>query len=204
MEIPRLGGFNSANNSLCVCAFCRFRSESALKTRLGTEGEFAAEGVGTVCARRRTKTKTPMLVIAKNHQNETNESHTSITLSDGLIGLPEIQTLEIMRNMESWPFITLRSPEPGGLQFLAIEPHDFIPDYIIELNDIDTEVLGVERVEDALVLNIVTVHSIEPQFVTTNLIGPVIINRITRKARQVIISNSDQYSARHVLVDERD
>ena len=158
---------------------------------------------GTLSARRRSKTKTPMLVLAQNHQNETNEAHTVITLSSGLIGLPEIQRLEVVRNLENWPFITLRSPEPGGLQFLAIEPHDFIPDYILELNDIDAETLGISRVEDALVFNIVTIHSLEPQFVTTNLIGPVVINRNTRVARQVIITNSDLYSARHVLVDER-
>jgi len=144
-----------------------------------------------------------MLVLAQNHQNETNGAHTLITLSSGLIGLPDIQSLEIVRNLTNWPFITLRSPEPSGLQFLAIEPHDFIPNYIVELNDIDTETLGITCVEDALVLNIVTVHSIEPQYVTTNLIGPVVINRETRVARQVIITNSDHYSARHVLVDER-
>lgn len=144
-----------------------------------------------------------MLVLAKNHENETSEAHTIITLSSGLIGLPEIQRLEIIRNPTNWPFVTLRSPEPGGLQFLAIEPHDFVQDYVLELNDIDTETLGITRVEDALVFNIVTVHSLEPQFVTTNLIGPVIINRNTRVAKQVIITNSDRYSARHVLVDER-
>ena len=144
-----------------------------------------------------------MLVLATNHQTETNEAHPIITLSSGLIGLPEIQRLEIVRNPANWPFITLRSPEPGGLQFLAIEPHDFIPNYTLELNDIDAETLGLTRVEDALVFNIVTVHSMEPQFVTTNLIGPVVINRNTREAKQVIITNSDQFSARHVLVDER-
>lgn len=144
-----------------------------------------------------------MLVLANNHQTETNNAHTRITLSSGLIGLPEIQSLEVVRNPENWPFITLRSPEPGGLQFLAIEPHDFVPNYTLELNDIDTETLELTRVEDALVFNIVTVHSTEPQFVTTNLIGPVVINRNTRVAKQVIITNSDQYSARHVLVDER-
>ena len=144
-----------------------------------------------------------MIVLARNHEHETNQAHTLITLSSGLIGLPEIKRLEVVRNPDNWPFITLRSPQPRGLQFLAIEPQDFIQDYVLELNDIDTEALGITRVEDALVFNIVTVHCVDPQFVTTNLIGPVVINRLTREARQVIITNSDQYSARHVLVDER-
>ena len=144
-----------------------------------------------------------MTLPASNHRTETNDDSTPIDLPQGLIGLAGLTRMEIVRHPESWPFVTLRSPEPGGLQFLAIEPHDFIPGYVIELNDIDTESLGLARSEDALVLNIVTVHSTEPQFVTTNLIGPVIINRRTRAARQVIIANSEEYSPRHVLVDER-
>ncbi|MEQ1850279.1 MAG: flagellar assembly protein FliW [Chthoniobacteraceae bacterium] len=126
-----------------------------------------------------------------------------VALPNGLIGLPEVTQLEVIRNPENWPFITLRSATQDGLQFLAIEPQDFVPDYVIELNDIDTEALGIGRAEDAQVLNIVTVHSSDPQFVTTNLIGPVVINRRTGIARQVIIANSEQYSARYVLADER-
>jgi len=144
-----------------------------------------------------------MTLPAFQHCTDTSEESTHIDLPQGLIGLAELTRMEIVRHPESWPFVTLRAPEPGGLQFLAIEPYDFVPGYVLELNDLDTESLELERAEDAQVLNIVTVHSNEPQFVTTNLIGPVIINRHTRVARQVIVANSDQYSARHVLVDER-
>lgn len=144
-----------------------------------------------------------MTLPASNHCNENPNDSTPIALTNGLIGLPELSQMEIVRHPESWPFVTLRSPDPQGLEFLAIEPYDFVPGYVLELNDLDTELLGLTCGEDALVLNIVTVHSSEPQFVTANLIGPVVINRRTRVARQVIISNSDSYSPRHVLVDER-
>jgi len=133
----------------------------------------------------------------------TDPDSTPIDLANGLIGLPDLTRLELIQHPDTWPFVTLRSPSPGGLQFLAIVPNDFIPGYVIELNDIDTECLGLTRSEDAQVLNIVTIHSHEPQFVTANLIGPVVINRRTRAARQVIIANSQDYSPRHVLVDER-
>lgn len=144
-----------------------------------------------------------MTLPATNHCAENPKQIMPIDLANGLIGLPELTKMEIFREPESWPFVTLRSPDPQGLEFLAIEPYDFVPGYVLELNDLDTELLGLTCAEDALVLNIVTVHSNEPQFVTTNLIGPVVINRHTFAARQVIISNSDAYSPRHVLVDER-
>lgn len=145
-----------------------------------------------------------MTVPAAAHRPEPESEPTLIALPGGLIGIPEMTHLEMVRHPDSWPFTTLRSPVPNGLQFLAIEPQDFVPGYILELNDIDTEALGLASAEDAQVLNIVTVHSAEPQYVTTNLIGPVVINRRTGIARQVIITNSERYSARHVLVDERD
>ena len=90
------------------------------------------------------------------------------------------------------------------MQFLAIEPHDIVPNYVLELNDLDAEHLGLASAADAQILNIVTVHTTEPYFVTANLIGPLVINRRTRDARQLILINSDEYSTRHVLVDERD
>lgn len=144
-----------------------------------------------------------MTVPATISQTDKCEEPSAITLSNGLIGLPQTTQLHIVRHSESWPLITLQSPDPDGLQFLAIEPQDLVADYVLELNDFDAEALGITRPEDAQVLNLVTVHSTEPQYVTTNLIGPVVINRHTLVARQVILANSDRYSAWHVLVDER-
>jgi flagellar assembly factor FliW len=144
-----------------------------------------------------------MILPALEHFTEATPAHTSIALPNGLIGLPDITTLEMVQHPECWPFVTLVSQEPGSMQFLAIEPHDIIADYVLELNDLDAEALGITSAEDAQILNIVTMHSNDPYFVTANLIGPVVINRHTREARQVILMNSDLYSTRHVLVDER-
>ena len=87
--------------------------------------------------------------------------------------------------------------------FLVIEPNGFIPGYELELCDEDAESLRIETGDDALVLNIVTVHSLTPQHVTVNLVGPVVVNRQTLIGRQVIIANSDRCSTHHTLVDER-
>lgn len=145
----------------------------------------------------------PMTLPSFEHLTVTSPATTTVLLPNGLIGLPDVTRLEIVPHPECWPFITLASAEPGGMQFLAIEPQDIVPDYVLQLNDLDAESLGLATAADAQILNIVTVHSNEPYFVTANLIGPVVINRHTREARQVILMNSDQYSTRHVLVDER-
>lgn len=146
-----------------------------------------------------------MILPAIEYFTEATPAATSIILPNGLIGLPEITNLQMIQHPECWPFVTLVSPDagPGSMQFLAIEPHDIVADYVLELNDLDAEALGLTCAADAQILNIVTIHSNEPYFVTANLIGPVVVNRHTREARQVILINSDQYSTRHVLVDER-
>ena len=59
------------------------------------------------------------------------------------------------------------------------------------------------RAEDAQVLNIVTVHSSRPHFVTVNLVGPVVVNRHTNIGRQIIILNWSRYSSQHPLIDQR-
>jgi flagellar assembly factor FliW len=54
-----------------------------------------------------------------------------------------------------------------------------------------------------MVLNIVAIHSHDPQHVTVNLVGPVVVNRHTLIGQQVIIENSSEFSIEHVLVDQR-
>ena len=144
-----------------------------------------------------------MILPALEHFAEATPAAASIILPNGMIGLPEIKNLQMIQHSECWPFLTLVSSGTDGMQFLAIEPHDIIPDYSLEVNDLDAEALGLTCAADAQILNIVTIHSNEPYFVTANLIGPVLVNRHTREARQVILINSDRYSTRHVLVDER-
>lgn len=151
----------------------------------------------------RQTTKLTMTLPALEHFTAPSPAATSILLPNGLIGLPAITRLEIVQHADTWPFVTLVSSDLDGMQFLAIEAHDIATDYVLELNDLDTESLALTCSADSQILNIVTIHSNDPYFVTANLVGPVVVNRHTREARQVIVLNSDQYSTHHVLVDER-
>lgn len=121
----------------------------------------------------------------------------------GLIGLPQLRRFEAAPVANGWPLVQLRSLAEEALHFLAIEPHHVIPGYEIELRDEDAEALQLTGAEDALIFNVVTVHSTRPQYATVNLIGPIIVNRRTLVGQQLIIENSAAYSTSHPLVDER-
>jgi flagellar assembly factor FliW len=144
-----------------------------------------------------------MLLLAESLPAAAASAPTRIHLPAGLIGLAHIKFLDVVTNDETWPFVELHAKGAEELHFVALEPQDIIPGYHLELSDSDCGLLDLASAEDAIVYNIATVHSMEPQFVTVNLIGPVVVNRFTNMGRQLIIANSERYSPRHVLIDER-
>lgn len=123
-----------------------------------------------------------------------------LKLPQGLIGFPEHKTFELLFQEDQLPFRWMRLHGPNIVHFVVIEPGNLVPGYEPELFDEDAASLGIANPTDALVLNIVTVSSTEPVTATANLIGPIIINRRTGMAKQVVLANHTRYDARYPLV----
>lgn len=124
----------------------------------------------------------------------------SLSLPEGLVGFEEYKSFELLSVPDQYPFLWMRLKGLDTLDFVVIEPGGIIPDYEVELFDEDAALLGLATPEDAIVLNIVTVrHGINAS-ATVNLVGPVVINRRTGRARQCILANYARYSAHHPLV----
>jgi flagellar assembly factor FliW len=64
----------------------------------------------------------------------------------------------------------------------------------------DVDFLKLKQADDALLMCIVTIH--DDQRATVNLKGPIVINRHTHVAKQVIIANAAAYSVTHPLAAE--
>jgi flagellar assembly factor FliW len=144
-----------------------------------------------------------MKVAAENVlDQETWLKPVEFALPAGLIGFPEVTHLELIYNPEELPFMWLRSTEEHALNFIVIEPLGLVPGYTVEMSDEDAAILGIERAEDALILNIVTFHPDEPETATVNLIGPVVINRRSLLGRQIVIANFADHSSRHPLLPQ--
>ena len=135
--------------------------------------------------------------------NAPSSDKLDLHLPAGLIGLPQMTSFSISLADHSWPFMTMKSLGEERIDFVVIDPGGVVPDYEIELGDQDAESLGIQSAGDAMVLNIVTVHSSNPQYVTVNLVGPVVVNRKTGFGKQVIVQNWDRFSAKYSLIDER-
>ena len=124
----------------------------------------------------------------------------SYRIPQGLIGFSTHTRFELLADPEQLPFRWLLLHGPETIQFVVIEAGGVIPDYELELFDEDAAVLGINGAEDALILNIVTVSRSLPATATVNLASPVVVNRRTGLAKQVVLANHAHYNVRHPLV----
>ena len=98
------------------------------------------------------------------------------------------------------PFRWLQCLDDGNLAFVIIEPLNFMFEYDIEVSDSDQEFIGLTRGEDAILYAIVSIPA-NPQNMTANLQGPLLINVVNRKGRQIISSNP-KHQIKTKILDE--
>ena len=94
-------------------------------------------------------------------------------------------------------FRWLQSLDVSKLAFVVCDARVILPDYHIEISPEELGCIGLEDAGDAEIVVILR-YPQDPGRMTANLLGPVVINRRTRKARQVVLSNTD-YSCRHIV-----
>ena len=111
-------------------------------------------------------------------------SRNRLKLPQGLFGFSEIREMELLYDQEELPFMWLREDKKDGLAFIVLEPGGIIPEYSVEITDADVEILGVTGAEDTMILNIVTLSPEQPGVISLNLVGPIIVNRLTLVAKQ--------------------
>ncbi|MGF1648656.1 MAG: flagellar assembly protein FliW [Kineosporiaceae bacterium] len=82
------------------------------------------------------------------------------------------------------------SVDEAGLRLLVAQPWAFFPDYSPEVDDDWAAALGLGDASDALVFVVVTVGD-TPAGSTANLLAPVVVNRSTGAAAQVVLAGAD-------------
>ena len=116
----------------------------------------------------------------------------TLNFAAGIPGFPEARQFALVWwGEDDNTFSILTSLEQTGLEFLVVPPLTFFPDYEPEIDDDTAERLGLESAEDAIVLVIVTVGD-DPGAATANLLAPVVVNRHTREAAQVVLTEGNQ------------
>jgi flagellar assembly factor FliW len=121
-----------------------------------------------------------------------------IHFPEGLFGFEEIKDYFLLDSKES-PFYWLQAAEHPELAFVLIDPRIFKSDYTLSIRDDDYRAIEAQK-SDVVDFAIVTVPE-DPEKISANLMGPIIINRKSRKAKQAI-SENDEYSVKHYIMEE--
>jgi flagellar assembly factor FliW len=127
------------------------------------------------------------------------EEEIIITFTEGLPSFEQCRRFVILTLDDDNPIRWLQSLDDGRLAFPIIDPWLFQPDYAPTISDLDAEKLQIDEESPKLLYAIVTIPRDNPQAMTANLLGPILINPLTRQGRQVIVTN-DQYHTRHRVV----
>jgi flagellar assembly factor FliW len=120
-----------------------------------------------------------------------------IRLPQGLVGFPDMTCFFFHRDEQVSPLVWLHSQDDPNLAFLLADPFEFIPGYSLRMHLPKSMRREMGTEEDLRVLAIVT---IQPDFSqsTLNLLGPLIVNKVTQNGWQVILED-DTLSTRHPL-----
>lgn len=120
-----------------------------------------------------------------------------VRIPAGLLGFEHMKDYLLIAKPEEAPFRWLQVKGNPSLAFVVIEPFFFLPDYQPDIPQADVDFLGLLSPDDAAVYAIVNVAG--PNRASANLKGPIVINRNTGLAKQVVVANAAQYSVQHPL-----
>ena len=128
--------------------------------------------------------------------NETDVIH----IPNGLVGFNQFRQYIIIPHSENSPLFWLQSVENPSLAFVIIDPILFRPDYQVALDVADAQMLGIDDATKAVAYVIVVIPK-DPQEMTANLLGPLVVNPETRIGKQIIMQDSP-YTTRHRIIEE--
>ena len=128
---------------------------------------------------------------------EVPEEHI-ITIPAGLFGFEDFTRFALYDSSYK-PFVRLQSLEEVTLSFLLIDPFLVCSEYETNIDDRELSKINITDPSEVLVMTLVTVPG-NGQPVTTNLLGPLIINKKTREGMQVIL-NDAEWTTKYNLVE---
>ncbi len=124
-----------------------------------------------------------------------------IIFREGLLGFEHLKDFLLLPFEGNPVFFWLQSIEDGNVAFLATDPFWFFPDYGLEIDDELKKTLQITERKQVVVYTICTVPGTNIKDMTTNLVGPLIINAESRQGAQYIL-NDYKYHTKHALFKE--
>lgn len=132
---------------------------------------------------------------------EINEASV-IDAPEGILGFESCRRFVLLEDRPDSRFKWLQALDQPDTAFIVVNPMDFFPDYEVTITDEQADSLYLRDAADAVMLTTVTVGR-EPDSITTNLMGPIVINAKALHARQIVLDD-ERYGAKHVIGQARE
>ena len=113
-----------------------------------------------------------------------------ITFKDGLYGFEDIKEYVLLQEDDSKTIWSLQAAHSSVPSFVVVNPYMIMEDYSPILSHDDLKELGMPKDEDICFLA-VTVLKDNMEDSVVNLKSPIVINAMTRQAKQIILENND-------------
>ncbi len=117
-----------------------------------------------------------------------------VHLSDAIWGFPDRLDYALVPGARQglWWFMSVGEPQ---VTFVLADPFVAVPNYDLDLGELEKSMLGIKDADDVLALVMVALPSAPTDEVTANFRAPLVINHRTRRGMQ-IISRDDSHAMR--------
>jgi len=120
-----------------------------------------------------------------------------VNMPEGMMGFGDYKRYVLLEDKPDTPLKWLQSLDEPSLAFIVVNPLEFVENYDFDISDEDADVIGLESPDQAVVLTTVTVDP-DGREVTTNLLGPIVINSLTLDAKQIVVQD-ERYGTKHLI-----
>jgi flagellar assembly factor FliW len=108
-----------------------------------------------------------------------------INLPRGLLGFPNYSRYALIQTSEENYFFWLQSVDEPGLAFVVTDPSIFFKDYQVPIREETQEEL---QLNDPTLSQIFVICNKVDEWLTGNLLGPIVVNAQNRVASQVVLT----------------
>ena len=129
----------------------------------------------------------------------TIESDNILHFVEPILGFPNSQDFMLLDHAENSPFKWLQSIQEPELAFVVTNPQFFGIPYEFAIGDEYVTKLALSNADETLVLTIVNIPAGNPTQMTSNLLGPLVINQPKRLGMQLVLADN-QYSTKTPLL----
>jgi flagellar assembly factor FliW len=122
-------------------------------------------------------------------------AESAIFFPDGLVGCPAWRRfVQVVDEEEDLPVLILQCLDDTAVQLLVTDPSMLQVDYTASLNETDRAALGLPAGVAPTLYCTLTVGA--DGSISANLLGPLVVNPVTRRGLQVVLADTE-YSTRH-------